>query len=269
MSAKTKNNTAEAVGAMGEFDRLREILQVTHSRIPALLEQERTIGRELGLTESAELQRQLDDVTTERESAARRRMAAIGSILALETALQSERLAVEVERGQYALRAVAAFQARYAAAVSALQSLWEEGRVLSVTLRCEVPMPLPTKVVTSVVDGVARAQPVRADVAVSVDAEAAKLGERLDQLDGALALVNAVKQSQAFDQRGHRMGLLRGTPSEFHGTYRVIAPFHNLVDGCEFQVGQLIDSSLVGPGMMSRLMTGRRHIEPMGLSAAA
>jgi hypothetical protein len=273
VNAKTKNNGAlppeTEAGVLQEFDRLREVLATTHSQIPQLLARERAVSRELGLAESAELQRELQGVVNAREAAARRRMAAVSSILALEAALQAERLAVEVERGQYALRAVAAFQARYSAAVSVLQGLWEEGRSLGMALRCVVEMPLPTRVVESPVDGVARGVPIRSNVAVTLDEQAARLGAKLDQLDGALAVVNAIRQSREFDSRGHRMGLLRGTASEFNGVYRVIAPFRNLVDGCEFQVGQLIDSSLIGSGMMHRLMTGRRFIEPVGLTSAA
>jgi hypothetical protein len=256
-------------GVMAQFDALHTVLETTHSTIPALLARQKTLERELGLNESAELQRELQGVVTERENAARRRGAAIAALMELEGPSQGERLAVEVERGQYALRVVAAFEARYSAIVGALQQAWEEGRALGMALRAEVRMPLPTRVVTSVVDGVARGVPIRADIAVSVDEQAVTLGARLDRLDGALALVNAVRQSHVFDQRGHRMGLLRGTATEFSGVYRVIAPFRNLVDGCEFQVGQLIDSSLVGPGMMSRLMIGRRHIEPVGLQTSA
>ena len=254
---------------MAQFDRLREILAVTHSRIPALLEQERAIGRALGLSESETLKEQLSDVVRERESAARRRAAALQAVLDLDAPLQAERAGLERSRQQYATHALAQFRERYAACVADLQALWETGRALGFALRCEVPMPLPTRVVTSLVDGVARGVPIRADVAVTVDDEAATLGGKLDQIDGALAAVAAIRQSQTFDQHHHRLGLLRGTAQPASGVYRVIAPFRNLVDGCEFSPGQLIDESLVGSGMAHRLMTGRRFIEPVGLSAAA
>ena len=129
-------------------------------------------------------------------------------------------------------------------------------------------MPLPVRVMASVVDGVSRAQPVRAEVAVTVDAAAVALGAKLDQLDGALTLVNAIRQSQTFDSHHHRIGLLRGASTEFSGTYRVIAAFRNLTDGLNFEPGALIDSTLVGPGMMHRLQTGRRLIQPASLESA-
>ncbi len=270
MTTKTNKATAPPeAGVMAQFAQLREILATTHSQIPQLLARQRDADRELGLTESAELRKELAHLVTERENAARRRMAAVAAIAELEGPLQAERAAVEAERQRYAIEAVAAFQERYSAIVGALQELWEEGRALGMALRCVVEMPMPTRVVTSPVDGIARAMPVCSDVAVPVDDEAARLGAKVDQVDGALALVAAIKQSHDLDSRGHRLGLLRGASSEFNGTYRVIAAFRNSVDGLSFEPGALVDSSLVGPGMMSRLMTGRRFIEPVGLSAAA
>ena len=71
---------------------------------------------------------------------------------------------------------MAQFRERYAACVADLQALWATGLALGLALRTEVPMPLPTRVVTSLVDGVARGVPIRADVAGVVDDEAARLG---------------------------------------------------------------------------------------------
>jgi hypothetical protein len=254
--------------ALTQFTHLRQVLSETHSTIPDLLAKEQSLSRKLGLAETEALRKELQDVTTEREAASRRRAAAIGSILALEAALQSERLAIEAERQRYAAGAVKAFEARYSAIVGALQQAWEEGRALGMALRCEVRMDLPVRVRESL-DGISRAQPVRADVAGVVDEAAARLGAKLDEIDGALAMVAAIRQSQTFDQTHHRLGLLRGTAQPAGGVYKVLAPFRNLSDGLEFLPGMLIDQSLVGPGMMSRLMVGRRHIEPAGLSAAA
>jgi hypothetical protein len=255
-------------GVLQEFDRLREILAVTHQRIPALLAQQRDAERALGLNESAEFEQQLADVVRERETAVRRRSAAIAAITELEGPLHAERMAVEVQRQQAAAEAVKAFLTRYGATVGALQQLWEEGRVLSVTLRCEVPMALPVKVTTSVIDGTSRAQPIRADVAASVDAASVALGAKLDQLDGALALVNAIRQSRELDSRHHHLALQRGAPVERGGVYRVIQPFSCLADGLPFEAGALIDGSLIGSGMMHRLMVGRRFIQPVALEAA-
>jgi hypothetical protein len=256
-------------GVMEEFSRLRAVLETTHAQIPQMLARQRTLERALGLAETESVKEQLADVVAEREAASRRRAAAIGSILDLDAALQSERAGLERQRQAFATHALAEFRARYSACVSDLQALWETARALGLALRCEVPTPLPVRVRESPVDGVSRAMPIRADVAGVVDAEAAALGQQLDQIDGALAMVAAVRQSQVFDQSHHRLGLLRGTAQPASGVYRVIQPFRNLVDGCEFLPGQLIDSSLIGSGMLHRLMAGKRHIEPAGLSAAA
>jgi hypothetical protein len=276
MTTKTKTERPVVMpvgdaGVMQQYDQLHSTLSATHSQIPQLLARQRTLERALGVNETEELRRQLADVMAERESAARRRMAAVSSLLALEAMLQSERLALEAQRQQYAAEAVAAFQTRYRGAVAALQQCWEEGAVLSATLRTEVQMDLPVKVMESVRDGGAsRAVPVRgADVAVSVDAAAAKLGAKLDRLDGALAAVNAVRQAQTFDQHHHRLGLLRGAGAEHGGVFRVLAEFNCLTDGLPFRAGDLIDGSLIGSGMAHRLQTGRRFIEPERLSAAA
>jgi hypothetical protein len=259
---------AADAGVMGEFDRLREILARTHTEIPQLLARQRTMERALGLNETEALRKELQGVAAERESAARRRAAAIQAVLDLDAPLQAERAGLERSRQQYATHALAQFRERYSACVADLQALWEAGRALGLALRCEVPMPLPTKVVTSL-DGVARGVPVRADVVGVVDDEAAQLGAKLDLLDGALAMVNAIRQSQTFDQHHHRLGLLRGAGAEHSGVYRVLQPFQCLTDGLEFLPGQLVDSSLIGAGMAHRLQVGRRHIEPAGLQTSA
>ena len=250
------------------FGVLREVLAATHTQIPQLLARERTIGRALGLAETESVKEQLADAVRERESAARRRAAAIQAVLDLDAPLQAERAALERSRQAYAVHALAAFQERYKDAVANLQACWAAGAALGLALRTEVPMPLPVRVRESL-DGTSRAMPIRADVAGVVDDEAARLGGKLDQIDGALAMVNAIRQSALFDQHTHRLGLLRGTSAEHSGVYRVLQPFQCLTDGLEFQPGQLIDSSLVGSGMAHRLQVGRRFIEPERLSAAA
>ena len=104
--------------------------------------------------------------------------------------------------------------------------------------------------------------PVRADVAVVMDAEAAALGAQIDQVDSALALIYALRQSRELDQRHYHLARNRGVPTEFPGTYRTLLPFSSS-DGLPFEVGTLIDASLVGPGMLHRLQIGRRHIMPV------
>ena len=53
------------------------------------------------------------------------------------------------------------------------------------------------------------------------------------------------------------------------GLYRVLRVFRSQTDGLTFEVGQLIDGSLIGSGMAHRLQQGTRYIEPASLSLAA
>ncbi len=129
-------------------------------------------------------------------------------------------------------------------------------------------MPLPTKVTTSPIDGIARSVPVLTGgpVTVTVDVEAAKLAAQLDRLDGAISLCNAIRQDREFTSRHHHLSLQRGgAPTEQVGSvYRVIAPFPCLTDGLPFAAGTLVNSSSIGSGMAHRLMVGKRFIEPVG-----
>lgn len=267
----TKNNkptTNAPPAVLVQFDRLRAILAETHSQIPALLQRQRDLDRAAGLNESAESRAKIADVVQQRQAATRRRGATIASIMDMEPVLQAEREALEAARREYAGQAVQAFQERYSAAVGELQALWEEGRVLAATLRCAVPMPMPTTVVVSVVDGIGRSTPILADVTVTVDAGAATLGAALDRLDEALSLCNAIRQGAEQEARHHQLAVNRGTASEYSGVYKVLEPFRSQLDGLEFAPGELVDSSLLGAGMMSRLQTGRRYIAPVGMEAA-
>jgi hypothetical protein len=103
MNSKTTDKAnAAGAGVLEEFTRLREVLTVTHSEIPRLLAREQTIGRALGLNDSEALRKELAEVTTERQSAVRRRGATIGAIVEMQGALQAERAAVERSRQEYA-----------------------------------------------------------------------------------------------------------------------------------------------------------------------
>jgi hypothetical protein len=270
MPSKTKNSEPAAVtGVLVEFGRLREVLAMTHSEIPALLARERSIAHELGLGETETLPQQLADITTARESAARRRASVLDAVLAMETSLQSERGTLERERQRLGVAALAQFRLRYESCVAALKACWEEGRALAVALRCEVPMALPVKVVTSPVDSVARAQPILASDAVppTVDPALSALAAEIDQVDGALALCNAIRQSAELEKRHHRLAVDRGAAVEYGGLFRVLATFRCQTDGLEFQPGELLDGSLIGGGIAHRLQAGKRYIEPVGMGA--
>ena len=157
--------------------------------------------------------------------------------------------------------------------MSELQGLWEtKGRALGIALRCEVPMPLPVKLMTSPVDGVARAMPVRSGDAPPLDEEAQQLGEALDyKMDGRPEPV----QRHPTERGAGGPAFPAGDISR-HGRGRVRRsvrspgwPFQCQVDGLEFLPGQLLDGSLISAGMAHRLMAGRRYIAPLNLESAA
>ena len=261
--------------ALTRFDQLHSTLSATHEEIPQLLAGAMTLRRQLGLAEAegrdaSALRESLAEAEGGRESAARKRAACIDAIMQLEPALQSERAGVEKRRQAYATHALAQFRERYDGLVSELQGLWETGRALGIALRCEVPMPLPVKLMTSPVDGVARAMPVRSGDAPPLDEEAQQLGEALDRVDGALSLCNAIRQSAVLEDRHSRLATSRSMGAgEYGGLYKVLAPFQCQVDGLEFLPGQLLDGSLISAGMAHRLMAGRRYIAPLNLESAA
>jgi hypothetical protein len=234
-----------------------------------LLAAERSIGHELGLAEargddsddSDELKAQLDETQRQRQAAIRRRVASTDAIVALEPALH--------ERREHAIEAVKAFEIRYNATIQTLQSLWSEAAALSRALKVEISTPLPVKVSTSPIDGTTRAVPVRSSGTIApLDPATAKLGERADALDGALAMIGAVKQSKEIDARYYRLSQDRGMSGEHNDVYRVLLTFRSW-DGMEFSPGQLVDAGFVGDGMLARLMMGRRQVEPVELGAKA
>ena len=171
---------------MAQFSQLRTVLETTHSQIPQLLARERAVSRELGSNETAELQRQLQGVTTERESAARRRMAAIGAIVALEGPLQAERVSVETARQSAATEAAREFGERWQQACHVLAVLRAEAVALGAALRVTIPAPPPYTLFTHPADGASRLRPVETPEAPPVlPAHLSTLGKQLDQLDGA------------------------------------------------------------------------------------
>jgi hypothetical protein len=267
---------APADDAMARFEQLRSALAQTHTQIPEMLARERTIAHDLGLAEARGenadgLRQQLAATVADREAAARRRHSCVAGILLLETELRSMRVEVERQQQAYAREAVARFLERYRAAVAELQRLWSEGEALARTLRTNVPMAIPARVATSVVDGIARVAPVfdRNGAAPSVEAEAAQLGLRLDRLDAALGRVAVIKRAKHFDEHHYHLARVRGVPHEFNDVYYVVAPFESLLDGLIFEVGTLVDKSLLGEGHLHRLTTGRRFVVPAELAAAA
>jgi hypothetical protein len=259
-----------------EFTQLREGLSLTHSQIPALLANAASLRRQLGLAEAqgqdaAVLRESLTTTESGREGAARRRSAVLDRIMALEPALMAERAEAEKQQQAHAITAVAEFRRRYDGLVGQLQQMWKQGEALSRALRVPIPMPIPAKVITSVVDGVARLAPIQsnADAAPVLDAEAERLAARLDVINAALSLCNAIRQSRLLDQREYRLGIERGMQTGAGGVFVVKQPFLCMLDGLVFEPGMLVDAGLVGLASIARLQKGRKFIMPVELEAVA
>lgn len=243
-------------GAMGEFDHLRQVLRETHSTIPDLLAKERGLARKLGLAESAELQREFQDVVAERESAVRRRASSIAAIIELQPQLEAERAAVERQRQARGVIALAEFRQRYDDCVSSLQALWSEGRLLGETLKVMVPMAPPMKVTVSVVDGVPRAMPVLSGVTAAADVTIMSLSAQVDAFDDALGLIGGFRQAKDLDERYRALAQQRGgAPTRLEGLYEVAKSFDYY--GTTFAAGTIIDRSMLPDGCLHRFLQGR------------
>jgi hypothetical protein len=253
MNSKTRTNTVEDAPAadadvLAQFEQFHRVLRETHQTIPDALRQEQALAIELGRAEITggdvrPLRERLDAVVGGRAIAIRRRSAAAAAIVELEGALRAEREVVEQQRQAHAVEAVCAFQTRYNAAVAVLQGLWNEGEAVAKTLRAPVPMPLPVKVPLP-----------SGDASPTVDAEAARLGGRLDAVDAALGRIAGIKQSHDLDTRHFQMATIRRTPTQYFGSFLVVRECSSLTDGLAFAPGQLVDRSLLGDGTLARLV---------------
>ncbi len=273
MTVKKSNPQIEPtadVGVMAEFSRLRATLSETHRQIPQLLQRQRDLERELGASESVELKAQLADTLAERQAAVRKRASAIAAVMELESALLAERGAVEQQRQAYAVRGGQRIRPAMAAGLQrfgrvARRGLWEEGRVLGETLKVQVPSALPTKAVLPLDGSVKAVRPLASEpvTAAVLPAHLSELGQQLDRLDAALNMCNSIRADAELETRHHRLATDRGTAAEFTGVFKVLAPFACMTDGLMFLPGDLIDSSLIGSGMLRRLQIGKRHIQPV------
>jgi hypothetical protein len=258
----------EADGVMEQFDRLHAILAETHTAIPALLARQRDLDRELGLTESEALRKQLADVVRGREDAVRRRAAAIAAIMELEAALQAERAAVERRRQAQGIVALAEFRQRYDDCLASLQALWAEGRLLGETLRIVVPMASPMRVQISAADSIPRAMPILSNAAAAVDDGIVALSAQVDEFDSALSLIGALKQARELDVRHRALTQQRtGAVTRMEGLFTVVKDFSYF--GVTFAAGMLIDRTMLPDGVLHRFVLGRNIRVADGAAAAA
>ena len=159
-------------------------------------------------------------------------------------------MAAGAAQQQVASGAIEEFLARYNAAVGVVEQLLAEGAALSAALKTSILMPPPMP---------------PPEMAVVIDDAVARAGQTLDRIDGALTLLGGVRQSRLLDQRHYALAQQRGQLAEHGGLYMVKVQFQCMLDGEMFEVGRLVDESLLGSGSIARLQAGRKYIMPVGL----
>ena len=266
---------AAAERVLGERDKVHATLQRTHSRIPELLARKMTVQAELARAEvdgkaTAAIHEQRLVIESERLSAVAQREGSIAALLDQESSLTAARDALVTAKDQYAAGAVAEFQRKYAAAVSALQTIWAEGDELGRALRCDVPMPLPVKVSggpkpTLMGIGVPEFDPIRVERIAgpdasppAIDAAAARIGATLDRLDGALNFAAGIRSAQHLETQLAMRASSRGFDPSPSAVYTVTESFISHFDNLEFRPGALVDISLVPLVSLQRLVMGKK-----------
>jgi hypothetical protein len=238
-----------AEGTLETHDRLRSILEQTHTSIPKSLSDERQLTSALGSAEVAGgdttgLRQQLADLNAQRETDVRRRASAADAALDDEPELISARQSVSQSAERFSLGIIADFGQRCSDAVAVLQRLQAEAAALTCALRLQVDAP----VLPSAASGVAAPIPPAAQ----------RIGELLDRLDGAINLCGGIRQSHNRNLIDGRLSENRtGATGQTVGTFLVAKAFVSMLDGLQFEAGTLIDSSLVGSANLRRLVTSR------------
>jgi hypothetical protein len=268
----------EADVVLSRHDKMFEVLRTTHQSIPEALKSERELGAQLGLAEVAGggdtsiLRRKLTDMRGQRETDIRRRQSATQSLLDLEADLSAARERVNVARTAYASTVITEFNGRYSDALAVIARLQEEGRSLGMALRTFVHLPtVPTKPPAVPAPSFDQIIAGFREVLRPPDG-VERIGATLDRLDSSLALAGGIRQAGERDRTHARLAEVRvGMVAEQTGVFRAVQPFVCPSDGLRFEVGSLLDRSLIGPGALHRLLTARflRPVDRSGASAAA
>jgi hypothetical protein len=265
---------AAAQNVLAKHDRFAAALAETGGTISGALASERQLSTRLGAAELAgsddvpALRAQLSAVAAQREAAIRGRHAATQGLADLGEDLRRARAAVEQARARYAASVVSEFHARWSRCSAELVRLHAEGvelsRVLRFTVACAPPYCAAINVVSqrAEVRLIASPEPVAVDLPPGLQALAAIIG-RLDAADGVGA---GVRQAAELNVRHHALSRLRaGQQIEMTGVFVVTKPFSIL--GSTFEVGALLDRSILPDGLLHRFWIGR-HIRPLeGFSA--
>lgn len=248
LPAELATAVTKADQVLERYGRLYRVLAETHASIPEALANERRLSAELGGVEvgggnTTSLRQRLTDLAAARAADVRRRGSGAEAILGMEADLISTRKSVETAREVYAAQVVAAFQQRYSEAFAVLQALQVEAAVLSQSLRVQVPTPAP---------------PTAVGTTPSIPPAAQRIGATLDRLDAAIALCGGIRASRVHDSRLVRLQENRDSGvGEVTGTFTVLREFTCQFDQLPFKPGDVIDSSLAGPGALRRLLVSR------------
>lgn len=253
---------AEALTAVEHLLQLRgavyEAIRDTSSSIPSLLE------KRLELESSLEARDEKSRLAVEQQldQARRRRLNAISELLTGKSIghslLVAARQTLENAQREYATSVVQEFRSRYDAAVSALQQLWAEGKALSDALGTKVDMPLPVRISMHPARS-GTIEPVTspdAAAAVNLPVSVSRLSEVFDRVEASLqvsASVQAVEKREAETNLRERSGGLAAINTD--GLFQTVRAFMWL--GQEFTPGTIVDTSLVPPAMLKRLLSAR------------
>jgi hypothetical protein len=272
---KTKTDAPAADPVLGRYRQYAAVLTDTGTAIPKLLQEQRQLRQELGDLEitGADVQRtkeRLDAVTGSLVSAARRRTAAAEGLLGMAGDLRTARGAAAQELAQVAQSVTNDFALRWSKACAELGRLVAEGGALGAALRTQIACP-PPYIPTPSADGcrmqVSFVGHIPAD-AVTLPPSIRSITERIDQFDGAGALVSAIAQSRELDARYIALQRSRtGNMPVMSGLFTVIRRFD--LWGAQFEPGQLVDQSLMGAGMMHRRWLARELLPAEGAAVAA
>jgi hypothetical protein len=246
-----------------EFDKVREILAATHVEAPRLLARQWELAHQFT---GDDVDAQLEACRKQYQAVIRRRDAADVEALSYEARLQAERQQAQQEVDDYADQAKRESDADCDAAANEWLLRVEKRRLKAEALgKHWDPPPPPVRLLPTAqfADDTPRIEPIRVAVQPEIDAETRRLTTRLGEIDAALSLIRSIHDGKEEDDRQRRLAMLRNTPLEQPGVFRVVKPgVRCLRDGLDFEVGALIDANIMGHGNLQRLTAGMRFVVP-------
>jgi hypothetical protein len=161
---------------------------------------------------------------------------------------------------EFSATIITEFGRRWASACAVLDTLRAEAASLAAALNCDVPTPPPFQIVHSVAHDRPEIRPrplAPADpISVALPPELVRVKAVADRLNKARGLCSSVQRCKQWSLRHFVMAQQRGEPTEYRGTYAVQQRFTNSLDQLPFELGELVDRSLLSDGFLGRLLTG-------------